>query len=1011
MKAFLEFELLGTPSILMNEKPIYFSFAKVNALLYYLAINKSVSRDEVAGLLWPDMPDKSAKKNLRNTIYQANKELGAEYILSPNKTNLQLNKELSIRSDVEKFLLDPIKQLDSYRDEFLKGFFLKNAAEFNEWIEEERSFLEQKFIQNCYRKVVANIQENKTTGVVKNIRHLIAIDEYDERNYQLLMQFYQKNHRNGKVIEVYYELSDLLNRDLGIQPNENTQKIYDLTLDLVKKKKEKKNDQSISFFGRSKDIEVLDTHLNNFYKKQSYRSVVVVGDFGVGKTAFCKLVLNRDFPGRIMLESNCFQTEQAVPLCPWQSIFQKLNALIQENHLVVPDKWKDAYEKFSSAYATKEIRYEKKDPIVQFLAQWMDQILKEISKSFRMIFFIEDLQWIDPWSLSLLTSVMIHNNDCMFVLTTRKDNQPRIQDFFYRLKHYNKLDIIEMQAFHKEEIKLIMRENLPYPQFANSSLLEQLYTESEGKPLFLVDYINQLKKGEELEFLSPKVKDELGFLLVDLESRELDVLEVISYFENEVSFSLIREVLGDTEQKILAAITSLEIKLILEESVSSKVLSFQFFHNKLKQYIYQKQPLTQRRMNHEKIAKVLESRLKISTNKEQLYFMIADQYKKAGKELKSLDFELSYLQSTLRFQHELFPVFDEFSYYETSFIHPPMKEEMSGFQLIENRLTKLEKSYGQTEEYHFLLMKFLYLQGRYFINHDDYQRGISSIQHVISKANEYHNDKYLIRGYRQMIYYSIQTDNALEMEHYTQLAMNVAIKSNDYESIGILLRLQGLQNLMVGLLSDAKRLFHESITTMTISAEMKDRYVSNIAASYDYLAEIERLEKDYHQSVFYQNEAIKLCEETKFITSLAVFYVNMGVTLFIKQDFIQSEKYLQKADGLYEKLTSPWKKVEKDVFLTLIQLQKGNEKEVVRLLNRCNNYFSQLINSRDKGMIYFLNAVIKRMLDQRILNDSEFDRLLDKDQEFYYKKAIENLSPYRDCYELESLNEIYQLGV
>ena len=50
----------------------------------------------------------------------------------------------------------------------------------------------------------------------KNIRKLIAIDEFDERNYQLLMQFYIENHRNGKAIETYYELAETLRDELEL---------------------------------------------------------------------------------------------------------------------------------------------------------------------------------------------------------------------------------------------------------------------------------------------------------------------------------------------------------------------------------------------------------------------------------------------------------------------------------------------------------------------------------------------------------------------------------------------------------------------------------------------------------------------------------------------------------------------------------------------------------------------------------------------------------------------------
>ena len=66
-------KLFGVPQILKNGEEVFFPYAKINALIYYIVINKVVSRDEMAGLLWPDENERIAKKNLRNALYQAKK--------------------------------------------------------------------------------------------------------------------------------------------------------------------------------------------------------------------------------------------------------------------------------------------------------------------------------------------------------------------------------------------------------------------------------------------------------------------------------------------------------------------------------------------------------------------------------------------------------------------------------------------------------------------------------------------------------------------------------------------------------------------------------------------------------------------------------------------------------------------------------------------------------------------------------------------------------------------------
>ena len=69
-------KLFGVPQILKDGQPVFLPYSKINALLYYVLVSKVVSREELAGLLWPDEMDETARRNLRNAIYQAKKRSG-----------------------------------------------------------------------------------------------------------------------------------------------------------------------------------------------------------------------------------------------------------------------------------------------------------------------------------------------------------------------------------------------------------------------------------------------------------------------------------------------------------------------------------------------------------------------------------------------------------------------------------------------------------------------------------------------------------------------------------------------------------------------------------------------------------------------------------------------------------------------------------------------------------------------------------------------------------------------
>jgi len=62
----------------------------------------------------------------------------------------------------------------------------------------------------------------------------------------------------------------------------------------------------------------------------------------------------------------------------------------------------------------------------------------------------------------------------------------------------------------------------------------------------------------------------------------------------------------------------------------------------------------------------------------------------------------------------------------------------------------------------------------------------------------------------------------------------------------------------------------------------------------------------------------------------------------------------------------------------------------------------------DKGLIYYLMAVIKHQLLTGSLQEAGFEDLLDQDFETYYETAKSQLNPYRDRHQLKELENLRQ---
>ena len=112
---------------------------------------------------------------------------------------------------------------------------------------------------------------------------------------------------------------------------------------------------------------------------------------------------------------------------------------------------------------------------------------------------------------------------------------------------------------------------------------------------------------------------------------------------------------------------------------------------------------------------------------------------------------------------------------------------------------------------------YLHLIGRYFIREGKYEKGVRYIFDLIEQASEMRNRDYTLMGYKQMIYYDIQTGNTNEMKNYLEIALDLAVECNYHKEVGILLRLKGLNMIMQGDFEEAERLLNESIATFMVT--------------------------------------------------------------------------------------------------------------------------------------------------------------------------------------------------
>ena len=160
------------------------------ALLALLARagDAGVGRERLIAVLWPDVEEERARRNLTHALYALRRDLGDEEAIHGAK-DLRLDVE-RIAVDVREFA-DALAQgrlahaVSLYGGPFLDGFHLPGEPEFERWAEDERQALQHQFAATL--ETLARRADNAAEAVAW-WRRLAAVDPLNTRHALGLME-------------------------------------------------------------------------------------------------------------------------------------------------------------------------------------------------------------------------------------------------------------------------------------------------------------------------------------------------------------------------------------------------------------------------------------------------------------------------------------------------------------------------------------------------------------------------------------------------------------------------------------------------------------------------------------------------------------------------------------------------------------------------------------------------------------------------------------------------------
>src|SRR5215469_15146378 len=206
---------------------------KAQMLLAYLAMHPTHThlRDKLATLLWNDAPAEQARQSLRQTLFAIRQALPVDPTLVDGEHVAFAAEAVAV--DVSEF--EQLARSDDpddleraaalYQGDLLEGI-RAGSARFEEWLLAERERLHELALEALAKLLGHQMKLGATEPAIQTALRLLSLDPLQEVTHRALMRLYAGQGRRAAALRQYQLCVDVLQRELGIEPEEATKQVY-----------------------------------------------------------------------------------------------------------------------------------------------------------------------------------------------------------------------------------------------------------------------------------------------------------------------------------------------------------------------------------------------------------------------------------------------------------------------------------------------------------------------------------------------------------------------------------------------------------------------------------------------------------------------------------------------------------------------------------------------------------------------------------------------------------------
>jgi DNA-binding SARP family transcriptional activator len=642
-------------------------------LAYLLLESRTVSRDELAELLWGDeIPThwagavRGVLSKVRAALQQAG--LGPEMLVVEGGT-VRLASDPEIVTDVH-LAKDAVERAGALLDrdaaadadealELVREASRRLAGPFlatgdGDWVRRQQERVAELIRRAAAIEVAALLRSGRVDDAAERAAARVAEDPFDERAHHQRIEALLGAGRVSAAVVAYEQLADVLRSELGIAPSTETTALV-ASVDpastvpatppasgvtpasSARPPRARRSAWDIGsgrFVGRSHELDVLEAAWSEVVSTARPQIVVVAGHAGLGKSRLAAELSRASADhGAHVAWGRCRPSSGV----PYEPIVEALREVLDDDHLL-HELGPDAE---GLVTLIPELRHRLPaatlpDDAAMARSQMQRSVVAAIDRwcTDPTLLVLDDLQWASADTMALLEVVLGAVARPILVLATYRGVAPGVEAGLARLQRLVPTTTLDLDGLDQRDIADLLTD-LPTAgdQDQDRLVARTLHERTNGHPFLVTEIIDEARRRNEVldvERIPSAARDWINRRVAELPPEVAGVLQLAAVVGLDVDLDLLIRCRADPEEVVLDRCEQLVAVGLLVES--DEPGSFAFGHRITREVIHDSLGGSRRAVLHRTVGDALRSMPSASGRHRS----VAEHYHRAGSSFLAL---------------------------------------------------------------------------------------------------------------------------------------------------------------------------------------------------------------------------------------------------------------------------------------------------------------------------------------------------------------------------------------